>query len=319
MYKYKFIKAIGICSIFALIVFGNMAGCGEGDNNSDDLDGTPPLNGEMSNVMVTFNNYCTDDVTVYMTNQSGSSCTLVENSTVQLPAGNVPNAFSASNSGSPECGSGTRVEFTVSSDGDVFYDISTNANQPPVFFNVPVRILAMQNTAGTSCAFPEWDGTACPLGSTNTLQCRCVSSLICTDMPTSLQADCTTGYLTPTSGPQFVCRETAVNEFIVEWCPSMNPNPVSKCMDPEFKMDAPCPNVCYEDATKAPFPCSENQAMPHEICNAAPFGGTRPESYCLLDTDCTATEQHPDRAPCGCCTDDSQCTGGDTCTDFQCK
>ena len=126
MYKYKFIKVIGICSIFALIVFGNLAGCGEGDNNND-LDGTPPLNGEMSNVMVTFENHCTDDVTVYMTNASGSTCTEVT-SPVQLPMGNVPNAFSASNSGSPECTSGTRVEFTVSSDGDIFYDISTNCH-----------------------------------------------------------------------------------------------------------------------------------------------------------------------------------------------
>jgi len=310
MFKYKFIKAIGIFSIFALIVFGNIAGCGEGDNNDDDLG---DLNGDMSDVMVTFNNYCTDNVTVYMTNSSGSSCTEVT-SPVQLPAGNVPNAFSASNSGSPECTSGTRVEFTVSSDGDIFYDISTNANQPPVFYNVPVRILAMQNTAGTSCALPEWDGTACPEGSSNTLQCRCVSSQICTDMPTSLQDNCTTGYLSPMSGPQFICPELAVNEFVVEWCPSMNPNPVSTCTVPEFNMTQPCPNVCYEDATKAPFSCEANQSPPHVMCNVAPFGGMPPESYCLLVSDCSN-----DGAPCGCCTDDSQCTGSDTCIDFLCQ
>lgn len=314
MFKNKFIKAIGICSIFALIVFGNLAGCGEGDNNNDDDLGD--LNGEMSDVMVTFNNYCTDDVTVYMTNQSGSSCTEVT-SPVMLPTGNVPNAFSASTSNSGECATGTRVEFTTSIDGDIFYDISTNANKPPVFYNVPVRILAMQSTAGTSCALPEWDGTACPEGDSSTLQCRCVSSQICTDMPTSLQADCTTGYLSPMSGPQFVCRDNAVNEFIVEWCPSMNPNPVPTCTVPEFNMAAPCPNVCYEDATKAPLPCSAN-TMPKVMCNTAPFGGTPPESYCLLDSDCP-NPQHPDRAPCGCCTDDSQCMGTDTCIDFICK
>ena len=178
-----------------------------------------------------------------MTDSSGSSCTEVMMNPYQLSMDDMPNAFSASTSGSPECTSGTRVEFTVSSDGDVFYDISTNANEQNVFFNVPVRILVMQNTAGTSCALPEWDGTACPPGNPDTLQCRCVSSQICTNMPTSLQADCTTGYLTPTSGPQFVCRENAIKEFVVEWCPSMNQNPVPTCMVPGFESAAPCPNV----------------------------------------------------------------------------
>jgi len=312
MFKNNLIKVIGIYSLLVLIVFGNISGCGNDD--SDNNVGNPPiLNGEMSNVMVTFNNYCTDDVTVYKTDASGSTCTEVT-SPVQLPMGDLPNAFSASTSGSPECGSGTRVEFTLSSDGDIFYDISTNANEPPVFFNVPVRILALQNTASTACALPEWDGTACPEGGTTTLQCRCVSSQICSNMPTSLNEDCKTGYLSPTSGPQFICRAQAANEYVVEWCPSKNPNQVPTCTVPAFNMNQPCPNVCFEDASKAPFPCEENQAQPHVMCNVAPFGGMPPENHCLLVTDCDN-----DGAPCGCCTEDSQCSMDTNCIDFLCQ
>ena len=264
----------------------------------------------MSNVVVKFINHCKDDVTVYKTNASGSSCTEVT-SPVQLPMGDEPNAFSASTTGNPECDSGTRVEFTLSSDGDIFYDISTNANDPPIFFNVPVRILAMQNTASTDCAYSEWDGTACPEGSTSTLQCRCVSSQICTNIPTSLQENCMTGYLSPESGPQFVCRTKAVKEFVVEWCPSSQ---VTTCTVPDFNMTHPCPNVCYEDASKVPFPCEENQTQPHVMCNVAPFGGMPPESYCLLVTDCDNNG-----APCGCCTEDSQCSNDTSCIDFLCQ
>ncbi len=297
--------------VIILISFGTIVGCGDDDDNN--VGDGPILNGEQPGVEVTFNNYCTDDVTVYKTDASGSTCTEVT-SPVQLPVGGVPNPFSASTTGNPECDSGTRVEFTVSTNGDVFYNISTNADDPPIFFNVPVRILAMQNTASPPCALAEWDGTLCPEGSSSALQCRCVSSQICTNMPSSLQENCTTGYLSPRSGPQFICRAQAANEYVVEWCPSNNRSPVPTCTVPGFNMNNPCPNVCFEDATKAPFPCEENQSPPHVMCDVAPFGGMPPESYCLLVTDCEM-----DGAPCGCCSDNSQCSMSTNCTDYLCQ
>jgi hypothetical protein len=310
MFKNNWIKVLGIFCLFVFVVLGNIVGCGEDDDNNGG-DG-PIFNGELPPVEVTFKNYCTDDVTVYETDASGSTCTKVT-SPVQLPLGGVPNPFSASTTGNPECDKGTRVEFTLSANGDVFYNISTNADDPPIFFNVPVRILALQNTASPPCALAEWDGTLCPPGSSSTLQCRCVSSQTCTDKPTSLDQDCKTGYLNPTSGPQFICRAHAANEYVVEWCPANNPSPVPTCKVPPFDQNQPCPNVCVEDATKAPFPC-EDESPPHVMCDVAPFGGTPPESYCLLVSDC-----EKDGAPCECCTDNSQCPTATNCLDFLCQ
>lgn len=308
MFKNNWIKVLGIFCLFVFVVLGNMVGCSDNDDNNENNGGDGPIfDGELPLVKVTFKNYCTHDVTVYETDASGSTCTEVT-SPAQLSVG--PNPFSASTSGQPECGTGTRVEFTVDASGDVFYDISTNADEPPIFFNVPVRILAMQNTASPACALPEWDGTLCPPGSSSTLQCRCVSSQICTDKPSGLDQDCKTGYLTPTSGPQFICRAHAANEYMVEWCPANNPNPVPTCTVPPFDKNHPCPNVCVEDATKAPFPC-EDASPPHLMCDVAPFGGTPPESYCLLTADCNANG-----APCGCCTSSSSTCN---CLDFLCQ
>ena len=63
---------------------------------------------------------------------------------------------------------------------------------------------------------------------------------------------------------------------------------------------------------KAPDPCA---AMGKVMCNVAPFGGTPPESYCLLPSDCTAP-----REPCGCCASDTDCAAsGKSCVDFLCQ
>ncbi len=118
--------------------------------------GVAPLN-----VVVTFRNRCTDQaVTVYRTSKTGSSCDPVSTSAAYVLSTSEPNAFSASINGQPSCADGTRVEFTYGANGDVSYDISTNGSweaRPVTFFNVPVRILALQNTSPT-CALAQWNG-----------------------------------------------------------------------------------------------------------------------------------------------------------------
>ena len=162
----------------------------------------PSLGLESAKVQVTFKNYCAGQtVDVYLSAADGSSCTKVDTSAPVYPVAGQPNSYSASTNGSPNCAAGTRVEFTPGANGDVSYDISTNGSwpsQPTPYFNVPVRILAMQATAAPACALPEWDGTSAAAS------LRGVSTQICTD------ATCPTAYQTPTSGPQFITRDTGV-------------------------------------------------------------------------------------------------------------
>jgi hypothetical protein len=277
-----------------------LAACGGGGSGSveedDDLNGGGPS----AAVTVAFQSYCQGEtVTVYETDPSGSSCTPVDTSGPVTPAVASPNAYSASTSGSPDCSQGTRVEITPGSDGDVSYDISTNAAvMDPPFFNVPVQFLALQNTAPSPCALPAWDG------GTGVENLRGVSSQVCAS------ATCPTAYQTPTSGPQFITRDTAASSYVVEWCPAENPSPIPFCTPPPFDATDPCPNLCWEDAVTQPFPCAEAGNV---MCNTAPFGGNPPESYCLLPSDCTAP-----REPCGCCTSDSDCGDGESCTNFRC-
>jgi hypothetical protein len=278
-----------------------LAGCGGGKGgvvpDDDDMEGGGPS----SAVTVTFESYCQgESVTVYKTNASGSECTLIDTSGPVTTDPANPNAYSASTTGSSECTTGTRVEITQGSNSDVSYDISTNAAvMTPAFFNVPVQFLALQNTAPTPCALPIWDG------GTGATDLRGVSSQVCST------ATCATAYQTPTSGPQFITKDTAASSYVVEWCPEQNTSPLPICTPPPFDSSSPCPNVCWEDAVTAPFTCAE---AGHVMCNTAPFGGTPPESYCLLSSDCAAP-----REPCGCCTSDSDCSGGESCVNFLCQ
>jgi hypothetical protein len=264
----------------------------------------PPSFGmEPGKVKVTFRNYCAGQtVDVYLSAADGSGCTKQDTSAPVVPVAGQPNSYSASTNGLPNCAAGTRVEFTPGTNGDVSYDISTNgsyAPQPTPFFNVPVRILALQATAATSCALPEWNGISAATS------LRGVSTQICAD------AQCPTAYQNPTSGPQFITRDTGSYDYVVEWCPAQNPSPVPTCSVPPFSPSAPCANVCQQDAVKSAFPCSENPG--HIMCNVAPFGGTPPESYCLLTSNCQAPNQS-----CGCCTSNADCGTG-ACVNFVCS
>lgn len=261
------------------------------------------LGGEAPAVRVTFNNYCAGQtVTVYLSAADGSACTLVDTSAPVHPVAGQPNSYSASTDGTPSCATGTRVEFTPGTNGDVSYDISTNGampTPPPHFFNVKARILALQATTTPTCALAQWDGTSAATS------LRGVSTQICDDV------GCPTAYQTPTSGPQFITRATGAHEYVVEWCPAQNPAPVPTCSVPPIA-PSPCANVCLLDAVKSAYPCS--QIPGHTMCNVAPFGGTPPGSYCLKTSDCSKNGQ-----PCGCCTSNADCTGGGSCVNFVCS
>ena len=281
----------------ALLGLGLLAGCGSGGSGDN-------LSSEAPALTVTFKNYCAGEVDVYSTDRSGSSCTKVNVSGPVHPVGGgSPNVYSASTTAAPDCSGGTRVEITQGTNGDVSYDISTNGTSDPSapFFNVPVQFIALQSTAGSTCALPVWDGGFGPL------DLRGVSSQTCEN------AQCPTAYQTPTSGPQFIARETAASQYVVEWCPSQNPSPIPTCEVPPFDAGAPCPNVCWEDAAKSPAECSSFQQ--HLMCNIAPFGGDPPASYCLLASDCTSKGGQP----CGCCASNADCGGGKSCVNFLCQ
>lgn len=261
------------------------------------------LASEQPRVRVTFKNYCAGQtVTVWLSAADGSACTPVSTSAPVYPAtGGQPNSYSASVDGTASCATGTRVEFTPGTNGDVSYDISTNGSMPtppPQFFNVPARILALQATTSPACALAQWDGT----GAATSL--RGVSTQICADV------GCPTAYQTPTSGPQFITRDTGSYDYVVEWCPAQNPAPVPTCTVPPITPSA-CANVCLLDAVKSAYPCSEIPG--NTMCSVAPFGGTPPASYCLKTSDCSTYGQ-----PCGCCTSDSQCGTG-SCVGFVCS
>jgi hypothetical protein len=279
----------------ALLAAAVLAGCGSSGPSM------PASLGDAGapTVTVTFQNHCTQSVTVYQTDPSGSSCTQVSGPVT--PAVASASAYSASTTGSPDCAQGTRVEITPGTNGDVSYDISTNAMvmQPP-FFNVPVQFLALQSTAPTACALPVWDGDTGPQ------DLRGVSSQQCGT------ATCPTAYQNPTSGPQFITRNTAASAYVVEWCPAMNPAPIPTCTEPPFDASSPCANVCWADAVQSPAPC--DTFPDHVMCDVAPFGGEPPASYCLTTTDCTNDGQ-----ACGCCTSDADCTGGKSCVNFLCR
>ena len=283
----------------AILGLSLLAACGNGSQSPPPvLDGAEPA----APVTVTFKNYCAGELAVYQTDPSGSSCDQIDVSGPVTPATGGASAYSASTSGGPECATGTRVEITPGDNGDVSYDISTNAAvQNPPFFNVAVQFLALQSTAPSPCALPQWDGGTGPT------DLRGVSSQICS------KATCPTAYQTPTSGPQFITRDTAASAYVVEWCPDMNPSPIPTCTEPSFDPKSPCANVCWADAVQAPYPCSSDSDK--EICNKAPFGGTPPESYCLLKTDCVSNQGQA----CGCCASDADCGVGETCTNFLCQ
>lgn len=302
MFKNYWIKVLGVFCLFVFVALGSMVGCGDDDDGNDNNGGDGPIfDGEQPSVTVRFDNYCPQTVSVYATDATGSSCTLVTGTTVE-PTEAAPNAYSASTSGSPDCAQGTRVEITPGSNGDVSYDISTNAAvMMPPFFNVPVQFLALQNTAPSPCALPEWNG------GTDPEDLRGVSSQVCAE------ATCPTAYQTPTSGPQFITRNMAASSYVVEWCPTANTSPIPTCTVPPFSMASPCPNLCWTDAVMSAAPC--DTFADHVMCSVAPFGGMPPESYCLLTSDCT---QH-NGEPCGCCTDNSQCPMGNSCIDFRCQ
>ncbi|MBM4269309.1 MAG: hypothetical protein FJ144_22335 [Deltaproteobacteria bacterium] len=256
--------------------------------------------GDGSGVTLQFQSYCTNPVTTWETNSSGSECTEVGSSVTPVTASS--NAYSASTTGSGECGSGTRVEITPGTDGDVSYDISTNAGTSgPVFYNVPVQFLALQNTAPSPCALPVWDGGMGPT------DLRGVSSAVCDD------ATCPTAYQTSQSGPQFITRADAASTYVAEWCPDDNTSPIPTCPVPTLDTSNPCPYLCWADVVQAPLPCYTQSDK--TMCDVAPFGGTPPESYCLLTTDCTNDGQ-----ACPCCRTDTDCDGGSgTCTNFVCS
>jgi len=274
-----------------------LAGCGDRPEESLGLGGSSPVA-----VSVTFKSYCAgDNVQVYQTSPTGSSCTLIDVTDPITPAAGA-NAYSASITGSPDCTQGTRVEITPSTESvsDVFYDISTNASvMNPPFFNVPVQFLALQSTAPTTCALPQWDGgmLATDLRGVSSQQCAV--------------ATCPTAYQNPTGGPQFVTRDTAASAYLVEWCPAQNPSPLPTCAPPPFDAAAPCANVCWTDAVQSAAPCST--FADHTMCNVAPFGGMPPASYCLLTSDCTSNGQ-----ACGCCTSNADCNGK-SCVNFLCQ
>lgn len=289
----------------AFVAVAAAVGCGDGS--------TPPMatknlpgndgfiGGSAPTVTLEFSNHCATQVDAYATDAAGSSCSLVAN--MVTPTAETANAYSASTSGTGACATGTRVEITPGANGDVSFDISTNGSfpsQPTPYFNVPVQFLALQRTAPSRCALPEWDGghAAADL--------RGVSTTVCAD------AQCPTAYQTPTSGPQFITRDTAASAYVVEWCPTKNPSPIPTCDIPTFSSDNPCPYVCWANAVQSAFPCE--QVTNHVMCDVAPFGGTPPASYCLLTSDCSSHGK-----PCGCCTSDSDCTGGKSCTNFLCQ
>lgn len=270
-------------------------------DDDDDDDAT-------TTVTVTFKDYCATKTNLYFTQHGTDACKAeTSNGPIELSVGDA-HSFSGSTKSATEnpCDTGTRVEFTPGANGDVSFDISTNAGYPPQpvpFFEMAVQILAMQATATTPCALPVWNGgeAADDLRGVSTQECKV--------------ATCPTAYQTPTSGPAFITRNTAAYEYIVEWCPSKNPTPVPTCVPPEPSNGAPCPNLCYIDAIQSALVCSADDiGGAHVMCNADPFGGTPPESYCLLTTDCVSP-----RKSCGCCWTDSDCSGGDACTDFRCQ
>lgn len=289
-----------------LLVLAALAlGCGDGSTpptNSETLPRDDGFIGETApTVTVTFESHCSNPVDTFATNPTGSSCTRVASQVTPTVAD--ANAYSASTSGSGECTTGTRVEITPGSNGDVSFDISTNGSypqQPTPYFNVPVQFLALQRTAPTRCALPEWNGGRAAD------DLRGVSTQVCAD------ATCPTAYQTPTSGPQFIVRDTATSAFVVEWCPTKNPSPIPTCDVPQYSASDPCAFVCWANAVQSAFPCEQNPG--HVMCDVDPFGGTPPASYCLLDSDCSK-----DGKPCGCCTSDTDCTGGKTCTNFLCQ
>lgn len=253
-------------------------------------------------VTVTFKNYCAEETTVFSTPPGGGPCTVqATNGPLPLSVGEA-HAFSASTTGHPDCTAGTRVEFTPGTNGDVSFDISTNAAfQHTPFYNVAVQILAMQATATTPCALPVWNGgtAATDLRGVSTQKCE--------------SATCATAYQTPTSGPQFITRNTAAHEYVVEWCPSKNPSPVGTCAVPAFSKAAPCPNACWLNAVDSALVCSAVTPV-HVMCDDNVFGGPSPVGYCVVTDDCVSPH-----APCGCCTSDSDCSGGDSCVDFLCQ
>ena len=132
-------RAVSGTVLAGAILLAGCAGDGGGSGGDDDLNGS----GSSFTVTVAFQSYCqSQTVTVYQTDTSGSSCTPVDVSTPLQPAAGAANAYSASTTGMPDCAQGTRVEITPGSDGDVSYDISTNAAvMNPPFFNVAVQFL----------------------------------------------------------------------------------------------------------------------------------------------------------------------------------
>lgn len=289
----------------ALVAVAAAVGCGDGSTPPMDTEYVPRddglVVGSAPAVTLEFSNHCATQVEAYATDSTGASCSLVPN--MVTPTAGSANAYSASTSGSGECATGTRVEITPGANGDVSFDISTNGSfpsQPKAYFNVPVQFLALQRTAPSRCALPAWNG-----GQAAT-DLRGVSTAVCAD------AKCPTAYQTPTSGPQFITRDTAASAYVVEWCPTKNPSPIPTCDVPSFSAGSPCPYVCWANAVQSPFPCE--QMANHVMCDAAPFGGTPPASYCLLTSDCSMP-----RAPCGCCTSDDDCTGEKLCTNFLCQ
>lgn len=264
----------------------------------------PVLGQGQRSVTVKFVNKCSYSVDVYLSAPDGSSCTKVDTSAPVLPVTAQPNSYSASINGQPSCATGTRVEFTPGANGDVSFDISTNGSwpsQPVPFYNVPARILARQATAPATCSLPEWNGTNAPAS------LRGVSTKICDS------ATCPTAYQNPTSGPQFITRDTAAYEYVVEWCPVSGAPSVPTCAATPFNANAPCPSVCLQDAVDSPLPCS---TIPdHGMCNVAPFGGIPPASYCLKTSDCSKNGGQS----CGCCTSDASCGSGNSCVNFVCS